>query len=218
MSRLLIFPLLLSFFWNFEQPTKVPDTTIFCGIEITIDESAKEKIRDIKKKLYENPTYFNAAVDRGDTYLPFIEEALRDLNVPDDIKYVAMQESNLFPAAVSTSNAVGFWQFKEDAAKESGLVVNAFIDQRKHVYLSSLAAASYFAKANRTYDNWLYSIISYYEGVTGVVDYTDPKYYGKKQMTIDDKTHWYLLKSIAYKLTYEDALKLTYQPTVWLHP
>ena len=80
MLRYLFLPCLLSIFWRFEQPTKVPDTTVFCGIEITIEEGAKDKIREIKKKLYENPTYFNAAVDRGDTYLPFIEEALKDLD------------------------------------------------------------------------------------------------------------------------------------------
>ena len=198
--------------------TEIPNSTVFCGVEITITEKGKEKIREYKKKLYENPTYFNAAVDRGDTYLPFVEEALADIGAPDDLKYVAMQESNLKADAVSSSNAVGFWQFKEEVAKEVGLQVNESIDERKHIYRSSVAAASYISKVNRNYDNWLYAIIAYYEGTTGSVAYTSTDNYGKKSMIIDEKTHWYLLKSIAYKLTYEDALKITFQPNTWLEP
>lgn len=200
------------------KPSEVPGITTFCGVEITITEKGKEKIREYKKKLYENPVYFNAAVDRGDTYLPFIEEALADIGAPDDLKYLAMQESNLKADAVSTSNAVGFWQFKEDVGKEAGLKINEKVDERKHIYRSSIAAASYISRVNRNYDNWLYAIISYYEGTTGSVNYTSVENYGKKTMVIDENTHWYLLKTIAYKLTYEDALNITFQPNLWLEP
>lgn len=218
-KQYLLIPFLVSIFWGYRtHEVKIPDTVVFCGLELKLEEGAKEQIRKTSKKLLENPTYFNAAVARGNTYLPFVEEALADLKLPDDLKYVAMQESNLIASAVSTSNAVGFWQFKETAARESGLRVDEYIDERKHIYLSSLAAGSYIAKSNRVFDNWIYAIISYYEGVTGVIAYTDPQYYGQKQMIVNEKTHWYLLKTIAYKLAYENALKLAYQPALWLEP
>lgn len=218
-----IFPLL----WFFTSPVaevntksiaEIPTTTTFCGVELTITEKGKEKIREYKKKLYENPVYFNAAVNRGDTYLPFVEEALSDIGVPDDLKYLPMQESNLKAEAVSSSNAVGFWQFKAEVAEEVGLIVNEFVDERKHIYRSSIAAASYISKVNRNYDNWLYAIIAYYEGTTGSLAYTSVGNYGKKSMVIDENTHWYLVKTIAYKMTYEDALNITFQPNTWLEP
>ena len=201
-----------------QTASSVPDKMIFCDIEVTITEGAKQKLRTYKKKLYENPKYFNEAVDRADTYLPFVEEALKDGGLPDDLKYLTIQESNLFADAKSSANAIGFWQFKEDAAKENGLKISTFIDERKHIFRSSQAAVKYLRRSNKDFDHWLYAIICYYEGQTGAIKYTDPAIYGTKTLTIDENTHWYLLKTIAYKLAYEDALKITLQPQTWLQP
>lgn len=217
MHTLLLFWLAFSLSHS-QTVSSVPDKMIFCDIEVTITEGAKQKLRTYKKKLYENPKYFNEAVDRADTYLPFVEEALQDGGLPDDLKYLTIQESNLFADAKSSANAIGFWQFKEDAAKENGLKVSTFIDERKHIFRSSQAAVKYLRRANKDFDHWLYAIICYYEGQTGAIKYTDPAIYGTKTLTIDENTHWYLLKTIAYKLAYEDALKITLQPQTWLQP
>ena len=48
----------------------------------------------------------------------FIERELQQMGVPDDFKYLALQESTLNGDAVSSSNAVGYWQFKEATASE----------------------------------------------------------------------------------------------------
>ncbi len=217
MHTLLLF--WLAFSLSHSQTTSsVPDKMIFCDIEVTITEGAKQKLRTYKKKLYESPKYFNEAVDRADTYLPFVEEALKDGGLPDDLKYLVIQESNLFADAKSSANAIGFWQFKDDAAKENGLKVSNFIDERKHIFRSSQAAVKYLRRSNKDFDHWLYAIICYYEGQTGAIKHTDPAIYGTKTLTIDENTHWYLLKTIAYKLAYEDALKITLQPQTWLQP
>ena len=39
--------------------------------------------------------YFKAKVERIDAYFPLIEEILREEKVPDDIKYLVIQESAL---------------------------------------------------------------------------------------------------------------------------
>lgn len=217
MHTLLLFWLAFSLSHT-EKQLSIPDKMMFCDVEVTITEGAKQKLRNYKKKLYENPKYFNEAVDRGDTYLPFVEEALKDGGLPDDLKYLTIQESNLFADAKSSANAVGFWQFKEDAAKENGLRVTPFIDERKHIFRSSQAAVKYLRRSNKDFNHWLYAIICYYEGQTGAIKYTEPNIYGTKTLTIDENTHWYLLKTIAYKLAYEDALKITLQPQTWLQP
>ncbi len=217
MHTFLLFWLTFSLSHTAEQ-NSVPDKMMFCEVEVSITEGAKQKLRNYKKKLYENPKYFNEAVDRADTYLPFVEEALKDSGLPDDLKYLTIQESNLFADAKSSANAIGFWQFKDDAAKENGLKVTPFVDERKHIFRSSQGAVKYLRRSNKDFDHWLYAIICYYEGQTGAIQYTDPTLYGKKTLTIDENTHWYLLKTIAYKLAYEDALKITIQPQMWLQP
>ena len=43
--------------------------------------------------------------------------------MPNDLKFLALQESSLKSEAVSSSNAVGFWQFKKETGEEYGLVI-----------------------------------------------------------------------------------------------
>ena len=215
--------LVLLFLWTFPQKqpvhtTAIPDKMTFCGIELTLTESAKDKIRENMKKLYENPKYFNAAVERAQTYMPYIEEALQNVGAPDDLKYLALVESNLVSDIVSSSNAVGFWQFKAIPGMEYGLRIDSIIDERKHIYRSSEAAGLYFINANRDFDNWIYAVISYYEGITGAVKHTDPNYYGKKSMEIDDQLHFYALRALTYKLAYAEELSISAVPRIWTEP
>lgn len=216
--------LVLLFLWVFPQEspvktvTSVPDKMTFCGIELTLSESAKDKIRENMKKLYENPKYFNAAVERAETYMPFVEEALQNVGAPSDLKYIALVESNFISDAVSSSNAVGFWQFKADPGREYGLRIDSLIDERKHIFRSTEAAGLYFINANRDFDNWIYAVVSYYEGLTGAVQHTDPNYYGKKEMEIDDKLHFYAMRALTYKLVYEEALSVSSIPRIWTEP
>ena len=157
-------------------------------------------------------------VERAVIHFPYIEEALRDEGVPDDLKFLCIQESAVKPHAVSTSNAVGFWQFKEATALEMGLQVSRQIDERKHIYRSSRAAARYFANANRDFNNWLYAIISYYQGPTGAIPHTDPRYYGKSFMVVEEDFHIYVLKAIAHKIAYEEAVKTYRKISSFLMP
>jgi|GEM_PF-788774 len=200
------------------QSNIVPDKMQYCGIEITFNAAAKQKISEYIVQIYESPRYFNDVVNRATTYMPFIEEAFDNVGVPKDLKFLAIQESSLKGDAVSVSNAVGFWQLKEPTALEAGLRVNEKVDERMHIYRASEGAAIYFAKANLDFDNWVYAIIAYYEGLTGAVPYTEPEYYGSKKMEITEELHWYALKSIAHKIAYEEALSIKRQPKVWLFP
>lgn len=143
---------------------------------------------------------------RAQKYFPYIEEALTRHRVPTDLKYLTIQESSLRPNAVSSSNAVGFWQFKESTAREVGLVVDEKVDERRHIYRSSEGAAIYLSKANFDFTNWVYAVISYYEGPTGAIPHTNPDYFAVKFMEIDKDLHWYALKAIAHKLAYHDAV------------
>ncbi len=199
------------------QP-RVPSTFMFCGIEVTLSRGARERIQSHVNKIYENPVYLKRMVARAKMYFPYIEEAFRDVRVPPDLKYLSIQESALKPNAVSMSNAVGFWQFKEGSAKETGLIVDRYVDERKHIYRASIGSAKYFARANGDFNNWLYAIISYYEGPTGAVPFTDPAYYGRKKMTINDDFHWYALKAIAHKIAYQPALEEDVNVNYYLMP
>lgn len=187
-------------------------------MQLVFSPQAKERLAEYVGNIYESPRYFNLMVKKADTYMPFIEEAFRDEGVPEDLKYLAIQESGLRADAVSTSNAVGFWQMKESTAREAGLEVNEDIDERMHIYRASRAAARYLSQGNKDFDNWVYGIIAYYEGLTGAVPHTEPQYYAVDRMMVDETLHWYAMKAIAHKIAYAEALDMGVKPELWLEP
>jgi membrane-bound lytic murein transglycosylase D len=196
---------------------EVPEHLQFCDIELSLDASARAKIEESVSKIKRSPAYFQSLVDRANIYFPFVEEAFDLRGVPQDLKYIVIQESAMISNAVSSSNAVGFWQFKEESARESGLTIDEYVDERQHIFLSSLAAAKYFYTIARYYDNYLYAVIGYNRGPVGALPFTDEDGFGKHKMRVTGETHWYALKAIAHKLAYEDALGKT-DPPMWLQP
>ena len=66
-------------------------------------------------------------------YFKMIEPILKEYNVPDDFKYLALAESGFDPKIVSPAGAVGFWQLMKGTAKDYGLEVSSEIDERYHM-------------------------------------------------------------------------------------
>lgn len=196
---------------------EVPEHMRFCDIELSLDAGARTKIEEITTKLKRSPAHFQSLVDRANIYFPFIEEAFDLRGVPQDLKYIVIQESAMVADAVSSSNAVGYWQFKEASARESGLVIDEYVDERKHIFQASLAAAKYFYTIARYYDNYLYAVIGYNRGPVGAIPYTDEHAFGRRKMEVTGETHWYALHALAHKLAFEDALGKT-DPPMWLQP
>ncbi|MDX2283452.1 MAG: LysM peptidoglycan-binding domain-containing protein [Bacteroidia bacterium] len=197
---------------------QAPERMQFCGMDLALSPGARTQIDAHITQIQASPRYFNEMVRRAYIYMPFIEEALQNAGVPDDLKYMAIQESSLRPDAVSSSNAVGFWQFKTEAASEVGLRISELVDERRHIFRSSESAGRYLFKMYEDFDNWLYAVIAYYEGGTGAVKHTDPAYYGAAAMPVTENTHWYALKVLAHKLAFEEALGQRRRPEVTLTP
>jgi len=195
----------------------VPNQINFCGIELELTESARVEIQKTVDKLCVRPEYLEELVKRSDTWMPYVEAVFQQAGVPEDLKYLVLQESALKGDAVSSSNAVGFWQFKEFTAREMGLKISSSIDERKHIYYSSYAAAKYFYENNKIFDNYLYAIVAYYTGGGGSLGYIRPELFGKTKMTIDASFHWYALKAIAHKVVFESLLGKNVIPEVWLN-
>jgi membrane-bound lytic murein transglycosylase D len=206
-STVLFLGLLLFISLGIIRAQDIPQKITYCGMELTLTRKAREKLKSEVVKLQASPRYFNQMVARAQLFFPYIEQAFRKHKVPSDLKYLSIQESSLRAHAVSSSNAVGYWQFKAPTALEMGLTINDEIDERRHIYRSSEAAAIYIKEANYDFSNWIYAIIAYNQGPTGAIKHTRYENYGVKKMKIDEDLHWYVMKAIAHKLAYEDAIK-----------
>jgi len=197
------------------QGPKVPGRMTIGDMKLKITDGARAEIQKNVDDLTRYPKYFNAKVDLANQYFPFIEEAFKKEGVPEEIKYLVIQESGLISDAVSTSNAVGYWQFKDFTAVEMGLRVDKHVDERKNILSASVGAAKYMNMNNGYFDNWIYAIQAYQMGAGGALKVTDKKLYGSKQMTISKKTYWYVKKYLAHKVAYEGAVGKS-RPSVYL--
>ncbi len=202
---------------SFGNSPRVPSIYEFAGIKLNIDDAARRQIQEDVDALTRNQTYFNRKVEKIDLYFPIVERVFQEENLPDDFKYLAIQESALIPDAVSSSNAVGFWQFKEASAIEVGLRVDRYIDERMHITESSRGAAKYLKKNNFFFDNWLYALLAYNTGPGGAEQHIDKKYLGKTKMEINKHTHWYIKKFLAHKIAFENEINKNYSPSLHLY-
>ena len=187
-----------------QAPMIVPSEMEFAGIKLKITESAKREIEETLDLLTRSQYHFQLKADRSNLYMHFVEEILKKEGIPEDFKYLAIQEGEFIADAVSTSNAVGFWQFKKASAQELGLRVDNVVDERKHIIASTIGATKYFKRSNFVFDNWLLSLQSYLQGLTGTQRSVSEKYYGAKKVEINKKTHWYIKKYLAHKLAFQD--------------
>ena len=206
---------LLFFFASFRsvaQSYPVPETVEFAGVSINISKDAQGIIQNDIKTLLGNKTYLNAKLDRVALYFPIIETMLADEGIPEDFKYLAVQESGLLPDAVSKSNAVGFWQFKKETALEFGLRVDEQIDERKNIHASTRAACLYLKRNNLVLNNWISSLNSYRTGLSNVYKFIAKEWYGSKEISVTAKTDFYVLRAIAHKLVLEKELA-KYKPS-----
>jgi len=189
------------------QTPEVPHKMRFADMTLTIRDDARREIQKDVDALTRSPRYFGIKVERARTYFPLIEKVFAEERLPDDFKYLALQESALISDAVSVSNAVGFWQFKDFTAMEMGMRVDKQIDERMNIVSASRGAARYLKQNNFMFNNWLYALWAYQMGAGGVKRVVGDEFNGAKHMEINADTYWYIKKFIAHKVAFEDAVK-----------
>lgn len=97
-------------------------------------------------------------------YFPVFDEYLDRYHLPLELKYLAIVESALNPLAVSSSGAVGLWQFKINTARMLNLNVTNYVDDRMDVYKSTDAACRYLEYLYRIFKDWHLALAAYNGG------------------------------------------------------
>jgi membrane-bound lytic murein transglycosylase D len=98
--------------------------------------------------------------------IPFdiIDSIFTIYNIPVELKYLAVIESELKPTALSHVGARGPWQLMPGTAKVLGLKVNRHEDERTNFTMSTRAAARYLKDLYAQFDDWLLVIAAYNGG------------------------------------------------------
>ena len=185
----------------------VPEQLTFADISVQLDPDARRIIQQDVNALVANRQYWTAKLDRVVLYFPLIEAILIDEDVPTDFKFLAVQESSLTPDAVSSSMAVGYWQFKQETAVDNGMRVDGQIDERKSITASTRGAAKYLKRSNKQFNNWVASLYSYYLGAGGIAKLIPPDWSYAREVALDGRTDRYILRFFAHKIAIENALQ-----------
>jgi membrane-bound lytic murein transglycosylase D len=141
-------------------------------------------------------------------YFPIFEEALDKYSLPLELKYLAIVESALDPRAISSTAAVGLWQFKINTSTMFDLEVNSYIDERCDPLKATEAACSYLEYLYRIFNDWQLALAAY-NGGPGVVSNAIERSGGKTsfwdiQPFLPDQTKGYVPAFIAvnYAMNY----------------
>jgi membrane-bound lytic murein transglycosylase D len=110
------------------------------------DSSGEEPVWDIDVRSYETHDRvehyvelfsskarerFQSRLSRGTRYEPMIRAKLRASGMPEDLTYLALIESGYDPHAYSRAAAVGMWQFMSSTARDVGMRVDWWMDERR---------------------------------------------------------------------------------------
>ena len=177
-----------------------PEDLNFAGEEIPIYSS--EIWERIDKELLKN-TYWQSNTmlyfKKANKYFPIIEPILKEYNIPDDFKYLALIESGL-DNVVSPAGASGFWQILKGTAREHGLEVNSAIDERYNLEKATVVACEYLQDAYNKFGNWTMAAASYNMGKNGVrrriAKQESNNYYN---LHLNNETSRYVFRIIAVK-------------------
>jgi membrane-bound lytic murein transglycosylase D len=119
-----------------------------------VKQFVKAYIRENSKNLY-------SIKQRSVSPFIIIDSVLIHYGLPEQLKYLAVVESELKTKAVSKAGAVGPWQLMPSTARILGLKVNAHQDERKNYYKSTKAAAIYLKDLHHVYGDWLLVFAAY---------------------------------------------------------
>ncbi|NTU69088.1 MAG: transglycosylase SLT domain-containing protein [Chlorobiaceae bacterium] len=101
-------------------------------------------------------------------YFPLFEEKLKEYNIPQEMKYLAIVESALNPTAVSHAGARGLWQFMGGTGRMYGLQSSSFIEDRYDPYKATVAACEHLQDLYQTFGDWFLVLAAYNSGAGNV--------------------------------------------------
>lgn len=100
-------------------------------------------------------------IKRAARYFPHLEKKLQQARLPDDLKYVALVESDLRPWVRSPKGALGSWQFIKPTANRFFLKTEKNIDERLDFFAATTAAMKYLKFLHRKFRHWSLAIAAY---------------------------------------------------------
>ena len=114
--------------------------------------------------LKENEEALEKVKERSKLVFPMMDSIFTKYELPVEIKYLAVVESELKSDALSHVGAAGPWQLMPSTARLLGLKVTRKYDERKYFKKSTVAAAKYIKDLYCEFGDWLLVMAAYNGG------------------------------------------------------
>lgn len=194
------------------QILPIPDQLTYCGEFVDLNVSDIRERYEKELYIYANLNYqIMFYLKRAPRIFPYIEQQLRANDMPDDLKYLAVVESDLIPVLISARGARGMWQFMPETAKEYGMRVTPLVDERMHLDKSTNAAFAFLKRAKDRTGSWAMASAAYNMGLTRALthmkeQYTDDYF----RMHMNQESARYVFKILAVKTILENPSAFGY--------
>lgn len=183
-----------------EQQIKALETTI-C---LTLNAQVEKRIKGLVTRGRKGMEHF---LGRSTQYFPTIEKKIKEVGVPDELKYLTVVESGLKPKVKSGKGAAGLWQLMPGTGGDYGLVINDQVDERYDLNKSTEAALFFLKDLHQKFGDWTLAIAAYNCGpvrVKQAIARRKSKDFWKIKALLPKQTQAYVEKftAIAYLMNY----------------
>jgi membrane-bound lytic murein transglycosylase D len=148
----------LSFDTTLLRLNGIPETDVLNVPAISMNKHAAVYVNNYIKN---NSEMLQEIKDRSESYFRIADAVFSKYGLPQELKYLAVVESELKTKALSRVGARGAWQLMPETARDLSLKVTARYDERIHFYKSTVAAAKYFRDLHSIFGDWLLVIAAY---------------------------------------------------------
>ncbi|MBL8965770.1 MAG: LysM peptidoglycan-binding domain-containing protein [Spirochaetaceae bacterium] len=112
--------------------------------------------------------WLEAIMRRAAPYLPYVAERLRYYNLPEELAFLPVIESEYSAKAVSRSGAAGLWQFMKNSIGGYGMRIDDWVDERRDFMKSTDGALRKLADNYAYFGDWPLALAAYNAGLGAV--------------------------------------------------
>jgi membrane-bound lytic murein transglycosylase D len=198
----------------------VPNEIKFANVTFQLNDVTKYLILNEMKDILSNRQVLLNKLDKATLFFPIVEPILRELGVPDDFKFLVNYDKYQSSIEKNGMPEAGvFWCLDRQKAEEVDLLINAQIDERKHLIVATKGAALCLKRNNILYNNWgatLYSLIAHKKIINQLEvnrKWANTSGNENEYIALDSPAYMALLQFLAYKLVIEQEFPV-YKPQV----
>jgi hypothetical protein len=201
---------------------KLPQEVSLCGERFPLeDRNVWENLDREFLVALSNEVQVLLWMKRARRYFPFIEKRLKEIGLPDDLKYVTITESGLRPEAVSSSGAGGIWQFIPSTGEKYGMRKNRSVDERFDFVKATEGAVAYLRSLYEEFNSWTLSMAAYNAGENKIrreIDLQKTRNYFYLDLPLETKRYVYKIAVAKIILSDPGRYGYTLEEKEFYHP